>query len=107
MIRRRRERTIAAVRLFQLMAWFSYIYKSLARDFVDDGPTLKAQLTPRHFGNVDENLKASGWDDVVASLKEHYTSEGSGSTHCITNCHRWATINVADSSCQDREAVSQ
>ena len=66
------------------MAWFSYTYESLARDFLDDGPTLKAHLTLRpwrHFGNVDEN---SGWDDVVATLEEHYTSEGSGLTHSIT-----------------------
>jgi hypothetical protein len=64
----------------------SYTYESLARDFIDDGPTLKVQLpTPwRRFGNVDENLRDSGWDDVVASLEERYTSEGSGSTHCIT-----------------------
>jgi hypothetical protein len=33
---------------------------------------------------VDENPKDSGWDDVVASLEERYTSEGSGSTHGIT-----------------------
>jgi len=69
------------------MAWFSYTYECLVRDFLDDGPTLEAHLTPRpwrHFGNVDENLKDSAWDDVVASLEERYTSEGSGSTHCIT-----------------------
>jgi hypothetical protein len=64
----------------------SYTYESLARDFIDDSPTLKAQLpTPwRHFGNVDDNLRDSGWDDVVASLEERYTSQGSGSTHRIT-----------------------
>jgi hypothetical protein len=64
----------------------SYTYESLARDFIDDGPTLKAQLpTPwRRFGNVDDNLRDSGWDDVVASLEERYTSQGSSSTHRIT-----------------------
>jgi hypothetical protein len=69
------------------MARFSYTYESLARDFLDDGPTLEAHLTPRpwrRFGNVDENPKDSGWDDVVASLEERYTSEGSGLTHSIT-----------------------
>ena len=63
----------------------SYTYESLAREFIDDGPTLKAQLTPwRHIGNVDVDPKGSGWDDVVASLEERFTSEGSGTTHSIT-----------------------
>ena len=31
-----------------------------------------------------KNPKDSGWDDVVASLEECYTSEGSGLTHSIT-----------------------
>jgi hypothetical protein len=33
---------------------------------------------------VDNNLRDSGWDNVVASLKELYTSQGSGLTHRIT-----------------------
>ena len=74
------------------MAWYSYTYESLARDFLDDDPTLEAHsgsVTPtrrpwRHFENIDENPEDSGWDDVVASLEERYASEASGSTHCIT-----------------------
>ena len=48
-------------------------YTSLARDFIDDGPSLNVQLNPwRHLGNVGDNLKDSGWDEMVTSLEERY-----------------------------------
>jgi hypothetical protein len=72
---------------FSILIYGSYTYELLAR-FIDDDPNLEELPAPwRHFqvGNVDENVKESGsWDNVVAALEEHYTSEGSGSTHCIT-----------------------
>jgi hypothetical protein len=74
---------IARVRFFGLILWQGFhIYESLATDFLDDGPTLETHSIPRpwrRFGNP-------GWDksDVVASLEKRYTSEGSVSTHSIT-----------------------
>jgi hypothetical protein len=70
------------------MVWFFTHSESLVKDFIDDGPNLEELPIPwRRFevANVDEIAKESGsWDDVVAAVEERYTSEGSSSTHCIT-----------------------
>jgi hypothetical protein len=47
--------------------------------FIDDEPSpINPDYTP--WRQMDENPKDSGW----ASLEERFTSEGSSSTHCIT-----------------------